>query len=127
MDEYYKNTAASYDRVAPMYAEQFRDELTHKPLDRALLSCLLELAGEGGRIADVGCGPGQVARYLHDSGAAAMGIDISTGMVEAAKSSHAGIDFRQGSMLDLPLEDASLAAIVSFYAIIHLQPDDILA
>src|SRR5579859_3429161 len=127
MDDYYETTAVSYDRIAPMYADQFRDELAHKPLDRALLSCLIELAGEGGRIADIGCGPGQVARFLHDAGGNAMGIDISAGMVEAAARENPDIEFRQGSMLSLPIEDASLAAIVSFYAIIHLRPDDISA
>lgn len=124
MDEYYENTAASYDRVAPSYAGQFLGELAHKPLDRALLGCLIELA-DGGCIADIGCGPGQVARFLRDRGADAMGIDLSAGMVAAAREAHPGIEFRQGSMLALPLEDSSLAAIVCFYAIIHLRPGDI--
>jgi SAM-dependent methyltransferase len=125
MDEYYRRTAESYDRVAQPYAEQYFGELTHKPLDRALLACVIELAGPGGRIADVGCGPGQVARFLHDAGADALGVDLSAGMVRAAQTLSPEIEFRHGSMLALPLEDASLAAIVSFYAIIHLRPEEI--
>ena len=118
-------TAASYDRVASTYAEQFRDELLHKPLDRALLTALIELAGAGGPIADIGCGPGQVARYLHDQGAIATGIDLSPGMVAAAQAAHPEIEFRGGNMLALPLDDDSLAGIVTFYAIIHLRPEEI--
>jgi SAM-dependent methyltransferase len=124
MDEYSADLQSSYDRIAGEYASHYADELAHKPLDRALLGCLIELA-DGGRIADIGCGPGQVARFLHDRSADAMGIDLSAGMVAAARSAHPGVEFRQGSMLSLPVEDASLAAIVCFYAIIHLRPDDI--
>jgi SAM-dependent methyltransferase len=123
--EYFERTASSYDRVATAYAEQFIDELAHKPLDRALLNTLIELAGTDGPIADIGCGPGQVTRYLHDRGATVTGIDLSAGMVAAAQAASPGVAFRQGSMLDLPLEDGSLAAIVSFYAIIHLRQEEI--
>jgi ubiquinone/menaquinone biosynthesis C-methylase UbiE len=121
----HEQTAASYDRVASIYAEQYRGELVHKPLDRALLTTLIELSGESGPMADIGCGPGHVARYLHDHGAVTTGIDLSAGMVEAARATHPGMEFRQGNMLDLPLEDDSLAAIVTFYAIIHLRPEEI--
>jgi SAM-dependent methyltransferase len=125
MTGYLELTAASYDRVAPVYAEHFVDELTHKPLDRALLTTLIELAGAGGPIADIGCGPGQVARYLHDHGAISTGIDLSPGMVAAAGAAHPEVEFRQGNMLALPLDDESLAAIVTFYAVIHLPPEEI--
>ena len=125
MTEYFERTAASYDRVATTYAEQFFDELAHKPLDRALLNTVIELVGAGSPIADIGCGPGQVTRFLHDGGATATGIDLSAGMVAAARAASPEVAFRQGSMLDLPLEDGSLAAIVSFYAIIHLRQEEI--
>lgn len=125
MDRYFEQTAASYDRVAPAYAEEFFGELAQKPLDRALLTSLIEMAGKSGPIADIGCGPGQVARYLHDRGGVAIGIDLSAGMIAAAQAASPEVEFRQGSMLALPLEDASLAAIVTFYAIIHLRPEDI--
>jgi SAM-dependent methyltransferase len=124
MTGYLELTSASYDRVASVYAEHFVDELVHKPLDRALLTTLIELAG-GGPIADIGCGPGQVARYLHDHGAVATGIDLSPGMIAAAQAAHPDVEFLQGNMLALPLDDESLAAIVTFYAIIHLRPEEI--
>lgn len=54
---------ATYDAVARTYDTELRDELARKPLDRALLDAFVELAGSG-TIADVGCGPGQVTRYL---------------------------------------------------------------
>jgi hypothetical protein len=47
----------SYDTVAEKYAAGFGDEPAAKPLDRALLACLAEQAGEGAPITDLGCGP----------------------------------------------------------------------
>ena len=61
-------TQAGYDAVAEEYAERFFDELAAKPLDRALLDCLAELTRGLGVVADIGCGPGQIARYLADHG-----------------------------------------------------------
>src|SRR5437867_6393483 len=52
---------ASYDRVATEYAGRFFDELAHKPLDRALLNCFAEQVQGRGPVADLGCGPGQIA------------------------------------------------------------------
>jgi hypothetical protein len=54
---------AAYDAVARAYHDQLGDELAGKPLDRAVLQAFTELAGEGA-IADVGCGPGHVTRFL---------------------------------------------------------------
>ena len=58
----------SYDRVAENYAKQFRDEMDKKPFDRKMLDWLAEKAGSLGVICDMGCGPGQIARYLHSQG-----------------------------------------------------------
>lgn len=124
MAENLEQTADSYDRVAATYAQHFVDELSHKPLDRALLSTFIELAGTSAPIADIGCGPGQVARFLFDHGAIALGIDLSPGMIAVAQAAHPGVEFRQGNILALPLADASLAAIVAFYAVVHLRPNE---
>jgi len=63
----------SYDRVAPAYAENLFSELEHKPLDRALLDAFAEWVRGRGPVVDVGCGPGQVARYLQQRGPAGVG------------------------------------------------------
>lgn len=58
----------SYDRIADEYASRIFKELKHKPLDRELLNRFAsEVAGHG-EVCDMGCGPGHVARYLHDVG-----------------------------------------------------------
>jgi SAM-dependent methyltransferase len=116
------NTQISYDRVASVYAEHIGDELAGKPLDRALLSSLAEEVGTRGPIADVGCGPGHVARYLHERGASVIGIDLSPDMIAVAQRLHPGLHFQQGSMLSLAAADETWGGIVAFYSIIHLPP-----
>lgn len=113
--------AASYDAVAKQYAEEIGDELNYKPVDRAWLGCVVDLAA-GGIIADVGCGPGHVAAYLAAQGARVVGIDISPGMIEVASSRYPMIDFEVGSLLSLPVEDSRWSAAVCAYSILHLAP-----
>ena len=76
-----ESTRIAYDIVAESYAELLRDELTGKPLDRALLGMFAELVlSAGGRaVADLGCGPGRIADHLHSLGVDVFGIDLITG------------------------------------------------
>ena len=47
-------------------------------------------------------------------------------MLEQARKLNPAIDFQQGNMLALKVEDGSWAAIVAFYSIIHIPRTDIL-
>jgi len=118
------NTRATYDRVAEEYAARIAGELAGKPLDRALLTCFVEQVDGLGIIADIGCGPGHVAAYLHGLGAQVVGIDLSPEMVAIARLRSPVIPFEQGSMLTLAAPDASWGGIVALYSIIHLPPDE---
>jgi SAM-dependent methyltransferase len=111
----------SYDRVAEDYAEHFRDEMAEKPFDRKMLDWLAEKVGDLGVICDMGCGPGQVARYLRDRGVEACGVDLSPGMLERARSLNPGIPFYQGDMLALAgIADDAYGGVAAFYSIIHV-------
>ena len=111
----------SYDRVAEEYAAEFRDEMDKKPFDRKMLDWLAEKVNGLGVICDMGCGPGQIARYLHSRGAEVCGIDLSPAMVSAAKRLNPDISFQQGDMLALNhVEDNSFGGIAAFYSIIHI-------
>ena len=72
------DTGHSYDQVAGEYADHYFHELNHKPFDRELLERFASRVGTLGPICDMGCGPGQIARYLRDSGAEVLGIDRRT-------------------------------------------------
>jgi SAM-dependent methyltransferase len=114
---------AAYDAVAFAYDAQLGHELDGKPLDRALLEGLLELAGVG-TIADVGCGPGHVTRFLAARNADVVGIDLSPGMIAIARERAPELPFVVASMLRLPAEDGVWAGAVALYSIIHLQAEE---
>jgi SAM-dependent methyltransferase len=109
-----------YDLVADEYVARIFHELEHKPLDRQLLDRLAADARERGPICDMGCGPGQIARYLHERGAQALGIDLSPRMVELAQQLTPGVEFQPGNMLALDVADAIWGGIAAFYSIIHI-------
>lgn len=113
---------ASYDRVADAYTEAIFRELENKPFDREILTRFAASVG-GGRLIEIGCGPGHVARFLRDRGANVAGIDLSVGMVENARRLNPDIPFQVGDMTALNLEDGSVAAIAAFYAIVNLTAD----
>ncbi len=118
MNEDLKN---SYDRVAEEYALQFRGEMEKKPFDRKMLDWLIEKVGDQGIICDMGCGPGQIARYLHDLGVKACGVDLSPLMIERALSLNPDIPFQQGDMLALTeVADNSYGGVAAFYSIVHV-------
>ena len=119
------NLQASYDTVAEEYARRIYDELQYKPLDRQLLDRLAAGVPQGGTICDMGCGPGQIARYLHEHGAQVIGVDLSSQMIARARQLNPGLEFRQGNMLALEVEDGAWAGIAAFYSIIHIPRDEV--
>jgi len=114
------NVQASYDRVAAEYIQRVFDELKHKPLDRQLLDRFAARVRGMGSACDLGCGPGQVARYLHERGVQVSGVDLSPVMVEHARRLNPGIEFRQGDMRALDIEDGTWDGVAAFYSIIHI-------
>jgi SAM-dependent methyltransferase len=115
-------TRRTYDTVAATYTERMAGELAHKPFDRMWLDQLAQLTRELGPVCDLGCGPGQVARYLKDSGVDVFGADLSETMLEHARRLNRDVPFRRADMLALPFDDSSLGGIAAFYAIVHFSP-----
>lgn len=110
---------AAYDAVAPAYHQQLGDELAGKPLDRGVLEAFTELAA-GGPVADVGCGPGHVTRFLAARRPSVVGVDISAGMIAVAREHAPELPFAVGSMVQLPAADGAWSGIIALYSIIHL-------
>src|SRR5262249_33389433 len=116
---------ASYDRVADEYVRHIYDELQHKPLDRQLLDRFADRMRGARVVCDIGCGPGHIARYLQERGVQVCGVDLSPEMVARGRRLNPGIEFRQGDMLALDVEDRTWAGIAAFYAIVNLPPPDV--
>ena len=125
MKKFIQDTQAGYDAVAREYAERFKDEMDDKPFDRDCLDRLAREVRDLGPICDLGCGPGQIARYLHRKGVKTLGVDLSPKMVAEAHRLNPEIHFHQGDMLSLPDEDNSWGGIAAFYCIIHIPREQI--
>src|SRR5512139_3869931 len=126
-DGWLEDTRTSYDTVARSYAELLRDGLAGLPYLRAALALFAGLVadGDGGPVADVGCGPGHVTAHLRGLGVDAFGVDLSPGMIDVARREHPGIRFDVGSMTALDLPGASLGGLLAFWSLVHVPDAEI--
>ncbi|MBL1081630.1 methyltransferase domain-containing protein [Streptomyces actinomycinicus] len=122
-EDFLTATRTFYDTVAEDYADHFRDPLAERPLERALLAAYAEQVGPEGTVADLGCGPGAITAHLASLGLTVFGLDLSESMIAVARRENPGLRFEQGSMLELPVADGSLAGAVSWYSSIHTPAD----
>lgn len=124
-DELIRSICQSYDRLADEYARRLFNELHQKPLDRELLSRFVVEVRNRGEVCDMGCGPGQVARYLCDAGASVVGLDLSPRMLEQARRLNPDVRFREGDMTALDFANGVLAGIAAFYAIVNIPKESL--
>jgi cyclopropane fatty-acyl-phospholipid synthase-like methyltransferase len=87
-----------------------------------------ELAGllpAGGQVLDLGCGAGIPAtRELAGHGLRVLGVDFSAVQIRRARRLVPSASLVQADMTELRLRPASLDAVVSFYALIHVPLAD---
>ena len=125
MTDKISDVRTSYDLVADEYARRIFEELEHKPLDRHLLDRFAARVQAIGPACDMGCGPGHVARYLHERGVQVIGVDLSPAMVGRAQELNPGIEFRQGDMRSLDIQEGAWGGIAAFYSMIHIPRHEV--
>lgn len=116
----------AYDAVAETYAESVPPQFAKDVRGRAMVTAFAELVaagGGGGRpVADLGCGPGHVAAYLHGLGLSVHGVDISPATVAAARRAHPELRFEVGTLASLDVPDGSLGGVLSWWSLLHTPP-----
>lgn len=80
----------------------------------------------GGRVLDVGCGPGALTTELAGRvGASAVAsVDPSPTFVDAARARNPGVDVRRASVEQLPFEDGAFDATLA-QLVVHFMPDPV--
>jgi ubiquinone/menaquinone biosynthesis C-methylase UbiE len=107
-----------YDRCASAYREARREET-----EDALVALMGRLE-DGARVLDVGCGAGEpVARELAHR-FSVTGVDISGTMVALARANVPQATFIRGDIMSVDFADSYLDAVVAFYSLFHLPPDE---
>jgi SAM-dependent methyltransferase len=117
----------SFDAIADAYAREFRDELSRKPLDRALLEAFAADLPVGAAVLDLGCGGGgQIGRFVHDRGPSVTGVDFSDASIESARRLNPGMSFVVADFRAMPFGDGSVDGIVAFHCLIYGGDKDVL-
>jgi len=114
---------------APWWACQTSDvgrEEAHRLADIDLQAMLsgLEL-GPDTAVLELGCGTGRLAGRLADRFVAVVGLDVSPGMLDAARGLHPGrpsLRYVQGDGVRLPFPRRSFDLVMSFAVLQHLDP-----
>ncbi|MFT3898993.1 MAG: class I SAM-dependent methyltransferase [Gordonia sp. (in: high G+C Gram-positive bacteria)] len=115
-----ENVRAAYSRRAAEYIELSGRIESADEVDRIRLAEWV--GGLTGRILDVGCGPGQWTRFLHDAGADIAGLDPVPEFVDEARRAHSGLEYRLGDARRLDEVDGGLGGILAWYSLIHMDP-----
>ncbi|MEO6029624.1 MAG: ubiquinone/menaquinone biosynthesis methyltransferase [Candidatus Binatia bacterium] len=108
---------AMFDRIAPRY--DLMNRLMTFGIDRAWRRRAIDslVLGPGARVLDLACGSGDLTAAARAAGARVVGLDVSAGMLEAARARQLGDVLVRGDALALPLADGSMDAVVSGFAL----------
>lgn len=127
--DWFKNTltdksklaVSTYEKITDIYTKQYFDDLSDTPY----IDKFLEQLPEGGSILDVGCGPGQFAKYMMDKGFQITGIDFSNEMLSTAKKKVPEGKFQHADMRNLDFKEENFDGLLVAYSLIHIPSDDI--
>ncbi|MHA6802597.1 class I SAM-dependent methyltransferase [Salinifilum ghardaiensis] len=119
-----ERTSQAYGQRAEDYISLLGNINATAPPDRDLIGTWARKQPEG-PILDVGCGPGHWTNWLRERGVDIEGVDPTPEFVGDAQKRFPDIRFREGIAEQLDVADSSLAGILAWYSLIHMQPDRI--
>ena len=117
-----KNNIAidTYNEIAQEYEKEFGNDYSDTPYIDIFLNYL-----DGKKVLDIGCGVGNLTKYILDKGFNVDGIDLSEEMLNIAKSKYDDINFLQMNMKDIIL-DKKYDGIMLAYSLFHLTKQEVL-
>jgi len=114
---------AAYSHRAAEYIELLGSMTVMHPSDIQLISTWAD--GVDGEIIDAGCGPGHWTNFLAERGHDVRGVDVVPEFISHARSAFPGVDFALGSLESLDVDTGSTGGILSWYSLIHHEPETI--
>jgi SAM-dependent methyltransferase len=93
--------------------------------DEQILPLVARHVGSAQRVLDIGCGEGQVARRLAESGADVVGLDPARSQVAEASTRGGGPSYAQARAEALPCRSDAFDAVVLCLALEHVDAFDL--
>ncbi len=116
--EGFDDTIKWYDDNAEQYAKG-TEEI--RPDKQVVMDAFLGKLPNHPSVLEAGCGAGRHAKALSDKGAKVVGLDLSAGLIKVAQERYPGIEFVEGNLLELPLEDVSVDGVWSNASLVHFE------
>lgn len=128
-DDRVNGTRHLYATVAATYAEVLPDTRYESPLDLGMVDHFIAgLPDVELPVLDAGCGTGRMLDYLSARGIPSLvGCDLSPEMLTYARAAHPLVPLEVADLQALPYSDASIRAILCWYAIIHSTKSEVAA
>ena len=111
----------TYSKIAQAYTDEFFDDTFDVPF----IDCLMNAVKPGGKILDIGSGPGQFSAYIKKHGFVVQGVDTSEAMIKIANAMVADVKFSNMDMRQLTFADATFDGILAAYSIIHIPTKEL--
>ncbi|MDO8602138.1 MAG: class I SAM-dependent methyltransferase [bacterium] len=111
-------TTAFYDRHAEVYSQR-RDDITfYEEYFPNELRALFGALKQGGKIMDIGSGPGGITQSFQEAGFDSIALDLSAKMVEKCRAR--GLTAIQGDIESLDFPDESLDGALAIASLLHV-------
>ena len=125
---YDQRTIEFFDSIAEVYRSYYNESTMGGYKFVLRRERVLELFDKpGGRVLDVGCGPGVIVEALLAQGCSYYGVDPSAGMIREAKRHYhdrADITFSLGSATEIEYPDDHFEAVLCMGVLERVEDDD---
>lgn len=119
MTKKFEETIKWYDRNAIRYAQA-----TEKNAADYQIKEFCRLLNPGDLVLDAGCGAGRDTKLICEKGIVTIGLDISSGLIQVAKSKYPRIEFVCGNFLNLDFPNNYFDGVWSHVSLVHLETSE---